>query len=66
MAKKKKTIKQEMVALLKADDNQKALCQGLLESAAKGNANAAQLILRIVNQDPSKPQVDEDNDPFGD
>lgn len=64
--KKKKTIKDELDDLLIKSSNQKKLCQGLIDSAAKGNARAAELILKIIGEDPNKPQlVDEDN-PFAD
>lgn len=66
--KKKKSIKEEMEALLKKHGTQKELCLGLLESASKGNAKSAELILKIINQFPSNKEesVVDGNDPFAD
>lgn len=66
--KKKKSIKEEMEALLKQRGTQKELCLGLLESASKGNAKSAELILKIINQFPTNKEesVVDGNDPFAD
>lgn len=63
--KKKKTIKEDMELLLAKEENQRMLCEGLIISASKGNAKAADLILKIIGQDPSKQTIDDDNNPFG-
>ncbi|MDO4377863.1 MAG: hypothetical protein Q4C64_01765 [Erysipelotrichia bacterium] len=64
MSKKKKSMKEEMDILLKKSDKRKLLCQGLIKSAARGNAQAARLVLKIIGQDPKKPFPDEENYPF--
>ena len=67
-AKKSKSIKEEMESLLKKKGTQKMLCEGLLESASKGNAKSAELILKIIQQYPVKQEgnVEDDNNPFAD
>lgn len=65
--KRKKTIKEDMLKLLNKSTNQKALCQGLIESASKGNAKSAELILKIIGENPDKQDNLEDYDnPFTD
>lgn len=60
----KMSVKEVMEALLSNGENKAELCKGLIESASKGNAKSAELILKIIGQDPSKTQTDDDNDPF--
>lgn len=61
---KKMSVREVMLQLLENPDNKEQLCRGLIESAAKGNAKSAELLLKIIGEDPNKPQTDNDSDPF--
>ncbi len=61
---KKMSVREVMLQLLENPDNKEQLCKGLIESAAKGNAKSAELLLKIIGEDPNKPQTDNDSDPF--
>ena len=61
---KKMSVREVMLQLLENPDNKEQLCRGLIESAAKGNAKSAELLLKIIGEDPNKPQAENDNDPF--
>ena len=60
---KKMSVKEVMLALLENPANKEQLCKGLIESASKGNAKSAELLLKIIGEDPSK-QKDVEDDPF--
>lgn len=63
--KKKATSVREMMELLLSNpDNKEQLCQGLIESASKGNAKSAELILKIIGQDPNKTEQETADNPF--
>lgn len=63
--KKKVTSVREMMELLLSNpDNKEQLCQGLIESASKGNAKSAELILKIIGQDPNKTEQETADNPF--
>lgn len=63
---KRKTmsVKEVMLKLLEDPDNKEQLCKGLIESASKGNAKSAELLLKIIGEDPNKRQSVDENDPF--
>lgn len=61
---KKMSVREVMLQLLENPDNKEMLCKGLIESASKGNAKSAELLLKIIGEDPNKPQTENDNDPF--
>ena len=61
---KNMSVKEVMQRLLEEPENKEMLCRGLIESAAKGNAKSAELLLKIIGEDPNKPQTDNDSDPF--
>ena len=61
---KKMSVREVMLQLLENPDNKEMLCKGLIESASKGNAKSAELLLKIIGEDPNKPQTDNDSDPF--
>ncbi|WP_405376485.1 hypothetical protein [Pseudobutyrivibrio sp.] len=61
---KKMSVREVMLQLLENPDNKEQLCKGLIESAAKGNAKSAELLLKIIGEDPNKPQTSDDSDPF--
>lgn len=61
---RKMSVREVMLQLLENPDNKEMLCKGLIESASKGNAKSAELLLKIIGEDPNKPQTENDNDPF--
>ena len=61
---KKMSVREVMMQLLENPENKEQLCKGLIESASKGNAKSAELLLKIIGEDPNKPQTDNDSDPF--
>lgn len=58
------TVKEVMEELLTDTENKKKLCQGLIDSASKGNAKGAELILKIIGQDPNKQEQKMEQNPF--
>lgn len=63
-AKKRMSVKEVMLLLLENPDNKEQLCKGLIESASKGNAKSAELLLKIIGEDPSKQEKEVADDPF--
>lgn len=62
--KKVASVREMMELLLSNPDNKEQLCQGLIESASKGNAKSAELILKIIGQDPNKTEQETADNPF--
>lgn len=60
---KNMSVREVMMKLLEDADNKEQLCKGLIESASKGNAKSAELLLKIIGEDPNKPK-EADDDPF--
>ena len=60
---KNMSVREVMMKLLEDADNKEQLCKGLIESASKGNAKSAELLLKIIGEDPNK-QKETDDDPF--
>lgn len=60
---KNMSVREVMMKLLEDADNKEQLCKGLIESASKGNAKSAELLLKIIGEDPNKPK-ETDDDPF--
>ena len=60
---KNMSVRDVMMELLENPDNKRQLCEGLIESASKGNAKSAELLLKIIGEDPNKPK-ETDDDPF--
>lgn len=58
------SVKEMMELLLSNPENKEQLCQGLIESASKGNAKSAELILKIIGQDPNKTEQETAVNPF--
>ena len=61
---KKMSVREVMLQLLENPENKEQLCKGLIESASKGNAKSAELLLKIIGEDPNKQQEVEEDDPF--
>lgn len=61
---KKMSVREVMMQLLEDPENKEQLCKGLIESASKGNAKSAELLLKIIGEDPNKQQEVEEDDPF--
>ena len=61
---KKMSVREVMLQLLENPENKEQLCKGLIESASKGNAKSAELLLKIIGEDPNKQQEVDEDDPF--
>lgn len=61
---KRMSVKEVMLELLQNPANKESLCKGLIESASKGNAKSAELLLKIIGEDPSKQDKETVDDPF--
>lgn len=58
------SVKDLTIALLNKDGNREKVILGIIESAQKGNAKSAELLLKMIGQDPSQKQETESDNPF--
>lgn len=63
-AKKSFNIRDELIKALKKKETRKEFVEGLLKSASKGNAKSAEMVLKIIGEDPNKQEQDMENNPF--
>jgi len=63
-SKKSFNIRDELIKALKKKDTRREFVEGLLQSASKGNAKSAEMVLKIIGEDPNKQEQDMENDPF--
>ena len=63
-AKKSYNIRDELIKALRKKDTRKEFVEGLLKSASKGNAKSAEMVLKIIGEDPNKQEQDMENNPF--